>query len=177
MKTIPRRLMVLFLAAVMLLTAGCKKKESEPEATNNQGGGFRLDYAEEGVTIVDDEDALQKQYDEMIAAAQEQGMTLVYKNDAYSTDGITFDCYLTNDAQNPYDMFVAIYADENFTDELYLSKLLRPGTAFSEIKLNHALTPGDHMVYVAYTQIEEVDGEQQIHDQNIVTTMFHVVTE
>ena len=175
MKKLPRRLALLFLVAAMLLTAGCKK--SEPEAADDNGGGFRIGYAQEGVTIVDDQNALQREYDDMVEAARRPGMTLTYINDAFSEDGIRFKCFLSNDIQNTYDMFIAIYADEDFTDELYLSQLLRPGTAFNEIELEHALEPGDHMVYIAYTQVEEVDGEQQIHAQNIVTTMFHVNPE
>lgn len=176
MKKIPRRLMAFLFAAVLLLTAGCKKKETEPEATGNNSGGFRIGYAEEGVTVVDDPDALQKAVDEMYEMAAQRGTTLSYKNDAFSSDGITFDCYLANHPDNQCDMFVAIYADEEYTDELYLSKLLRPGTAFNEIKLNHALTPGDHTVHAAYTLVEEVDGQQTIHDQQLVTMVFHVIT-
>jgi len=164
-----RGLALAFLAAALLLTAGCKKKQ---EAADN---GFRVGYATEGVTVVDDPNALQKAVDEMYEKSQRQGMTLSYTNDAYSTDGVTFDCYLANHPDNDYDMFVAIYADEEYTDELYLSQLLRPGTAFNEIKLERALTPGDHTVHAAYTLVEEADGQQSIHDQQLVTMVFHVI--
>jgi len=174
MKTIPRRLMVFLLAAVMLLTAGCKKKEPEPEATDNNTNSLIIGYAEEGVTVVDDVDALQREYDEMLEASKQKGMTLSYQNDAKSADGIHVDCYIANHASNAYDMFIAIYADDQFTDELYMSGLLRPGTAFNEITLERQLEPGEHTVNVVYTQIEVVDGEQTIHDQNIVTLNIHV---
>jgi protein involved in sex pheromone biosynthesis len=170
MKAMSRKLAIVCLAVITLFTSGCKKQAAEPEKTE---GGLRIGYAE-GVTVVDDANALQKQYDEMMEAAKQPGMTLTYTNDAFSTDGLNFDCFISNDAQNTYDMFIAIYGDDAFTDELYLSQLLRPGTAFETIKLNHALTPGDNTVYVAYTQVEEVDGEQQVHAQNIVTMVFHV---
>jgi len=173
MKKIPRRLAVLFLAALMLLTSGCKRTEPAPASDN--GGGFIVGYAQEGVTVVDDEDALQKTVDQMYEGAQEKGMTLSFQNDAYSTDGITFDCYIANHPSNEYDMFVAIYADEAYTDQLYLSKLLRPGTAFNNIQLERKLDPGDYTVHIAYTQVEVVDGAQSIHDQQLVTMQFHVI--
>jgi hypothetical protein len=163
-----RGLALAFLAAALLLTAGCKKKQ---EAADN---GFRVGYATEGVTLVDDPDAARKASEELLAEGM-KGMTLSYKNDAFSTDGITFDCYLANHPKNSYDMFVAIYGDEEYTDELYLSQLLRPGTAFNEIKLEHALEPGDHTVHAAYTLVEEVDGQQVMQNQQLVTMVFHVV--
>lgn len=174
MKAKPRKFAVLCLAALMLLASGCKKQDAETEKAE---GGFHVGYAVEGVTIVDDANALQTQYDKMMEEAKEPGMTLAYNNDAFSSDGRDFQCFISNDAQNRYDMFIAIYADEDFTDELYLSELLRPGTAFETIRLERALEPGDHTVYTAYTQIEEVDGEQQIHAQNVVTMVFHVVVD
>lgn len=170
MKKIPRRLTVLFLAALMLLTSGCKRKEP----ASDDGGGFIIGYAEEGVTIVDDPDALQKAVNGMYDGAQQRGMTLSFQNDAYSTDGITFDCYIANDPSNPYDMFVAIYADEAYTDVLYLSKLLRPGTAFKNIQLERKLDPGNYTVHIAYTQVETADGAQTIRDQHLVSMVFHV---
>jgi hypothetical protein len=174
MKKIPRRLAVLFLAALMLLTSGCKRTEPAP-ATSGNRNSLIVGYAEEGVTVVDDEDALQKAVDDMYESAKQQGMTLSYQNDAYSTDGVTFDCYIANHPSNAYDMFVAIYGDENYTDELYLSKLLRPGTAFDYIQLERKLDPGDYTVHLAYTQVETVDGVQSIHDQQLVSMQFHVI--
>lgn len=168
MKKLSRGLMAFLLAAVALLTAGCKK--AAPETDN---GGFRVGYATEGVTIVDDEAA--RKASEDLLAEGEKAMTLSYKNDAFSTDGITFDCYLANHPDNEYDMFVVIYGDEEYTDELYLSQLLRPGTAFNEIKLEHALAPGDHTVHAAYTLIDDVDGQQTIVNQQLVSMVFHVI--
>jgi hypothetical protein len=173
MKKLSRRLTVLLLAAALLLTAGCKK--SEPAPSSDENSGFRIGYAAEGVTIVDDADALQKEYDEMMEAAKEKGMTLSYQNDAVSENGVDVNCYIANSIENAYDMFIAIYADDAFTDELYLSQLLRPGTAFNSIQLNRKLEPGVHTVYVVYTQVVVEDDEQKIHDQNIVTLDIHVL--
>jgi hypothetical protein len=167
--------------AIVSLLAGCRKAEAEPEAQGEQhttvaSNGVRIGYASEGVTAVDDPEALSKAVQAMYDAAQEPGISLEYENDAYSEDGINFDCYIANAGVNEYDMFIALYGDENYQDELFLSQLIRPGQAFDNVTLNHALNPGSNTVYCAFTQIEEVDGEQAIHDQIIITLNFHVNT-
>jgi hypothetical protein len=166
------------LVAVSLLT-GCRKNETEPETQGEQhttvaSNGVRIGYASEGITAVDDPKALEKAVEAMYEAAQQPGIGLEYENDAYSEDGINFDCYIANAGLNEYDMFIALYGDANYEDELFLSELIRPGQAFSEIALNHALPLGDNTVYCAFTQIAEEDGEQVIHDQIIITLNFHV---
>ena len=167
--------LVLALLLTLLCVTGCGKKEEPTEEPENaNGGGFRIGYADEGVMVTEDDNAMQRAYDEMKRAAEEGYMSLSYKESAYSENGLDFQCYIANADRNKYDMFIAIYGDEEFTDELYLSQLLRPGTAFNSITLNHALEPGTHTVYVAYTQIEEVDGEQAIHAQSVVTMEFTV---
>jgi hypothetical protein len=60
------------------------------------------------------------------------------------------------------------------TDELFLSKLIRPGQTFEQVTLNRALEKGEHQVFVVFTQIEEVDGEQNICGQRAVTMNFFV---
>jgi hypothetical protein len=176
-----RRWFAALLAALAIVSSltGCRKAESEPETQGEQhttiaSNGVRIGYASEGITAVDDPKALEKAVEAMYEAAQTPGIGLEYENDAYSEDGINFDCYIANSGMNQYDMFIAIYGDANYQDELFLSQLIRPGQAFNNITLNHALPLGDNTVYCAFTQIEEVDGEQSMHDQVIVTLNFHV---
>ena len=139
-----------------------------------ESGGLKIGYATEGVTAVEDGDALQKAVDEMYKKAAEGSIALEFKNTAASKDGVHFDLYLANSESNSYDMFIAIYGDNALTDQLFLSGLLRPGTAFSTITLDHALEPGTHTVYVVHTQVEE--DLETIHAQ-VVITMEFVVTE
>lgn len=141
---------------------GCKKQEEEKP---------KIGYAE-GVTVVEDPDAFQKAVDEMYDKAAQPGVGLEYKNDAFSTDGEKFECYIANAASNQYDMYIQIFSDSELTDQLFLSQLLRPGTAFDNITLEHKLDSGDHKVYVAFTQVE--DDQQTIHAQVMVTMDFHV---
>ncbi|MBQ9493557.1 MAG: hypothetical protein IJR54_07495 [Oscillibacter sp.] len=168
-----RGLLTVLLATAVLLSGCGKKQEAEaPPAERTGTGGLRIGY-EEDLTVVEDPDTLQKAVDRAIEQSRE-GVGLEYKNDAYSSNGTDFICYIANAESNQYDMFIAIYGDEAFTDELFLSKLMRPGQAFDHVTLSHPLDPGSHTVYVAFTQVEELDGEQAIHAQVLVTMNFTV---
>lgn len=169
-RRITRRILPLLLGLCVILSCTACKSSDEPEEEDNASKAPKIGYAE-GVTVVEDPDALQKAVDEMYEKAAQPGIGLEYKNDAYSTDGVNFECYIANAASNSYDMYIQIFADDTLTDELYLSQLLRPGTAFDKLELNHALEKGDHRVYVAFTQIEE--DLETIHAQTMVTMDFH----
>jgi hypothetical protein len=134
-----------------------------------------IGYATEA-TVMLDQDSLQAAMDEAMRNAEEGNIALQYKDNAYSTDGSNFDCYIVNSAANAYDMFITIYADLDMTDELYLSQLVPPGSGFEHIKLEYPLDSGDHTVYVALTQVEtdEETGEQTVHKQVVYTMDFHV---
>lgn len=170
-----RRGLTLLLALCMVLScAACSSAEEPEDSPSETPAGAKIGYAE-GVTVVEDPDALQKAVDEMYEKAAEGGIGLEYKNDAFSTDGTNFECYIANAASNKYDMYIQIFADDALTDELYLSGLLRPGTAFDKLELEHSLDTGDHRVYVALTQVEE--DMATIHAQVMVTMDFHVNTQ
>lgn len=131
-------------------------------------------YASQGVTVVDDQEAFDKAVAEAAERAQQPGITLQYKNEAFSKDGKTFDCYLGNSDSNSMDMFIAIYTDKTFAEELFLSELLRPGEAFERITLNRALESGVHSVVAVFSLVTEEDGQQVIAKQTIVTLRFKV---
>lgn len=142
--------------------------------TRDSGDEGRIGYATEA-TVMLDQDSLQAAMDQAMQNARDGNISLRYKNNAYSEDGVNFSCYIVNSAQNSYDMFITIFADAALEDQLFLSGLLRPGEGFESIELERALDPGDHTVYVALTQVEEnEDGEQVIHNQVVHTMDFHV---
>jgi hypothetical protein len=136
--------------------------------------GFRVGYAVDGVTALEDGDSLNKVVDEAYKQMMESKIALDYRNEAYSSDGINFDCYIGNSNDNVYDLFIGIYGNANYTDELFLSQLIRPGTAFEKITLNRALRPGKHEVIVLYSLVEDVDGEQTIRGQLPIVMDFIV---
>ena len=101
---------VLLLAVILVFVM---KPGAEPVDIQD-GETPKLGYAE-GTTVVEDPDALQKAVDEMYAHAAEGGVTLEYKNDARSTDGENFSCYIANAVENRYDMYLQIFADSELT--------------------------------------------------------------
>lgn len=166
---IPSLLAVVILLLAIVL-AVVLTQEKEP-ANIPDTATPKIGYAE-GVTAVEDPDALQKAVNDMYAKAAEGAIALEYKNDAFSTDGTNFSCYIANSVDNKYDMYLQIFADQELTDQLLLTGLVRPGNAFDNVALDHALEPGTHRVYVAYTQVEE--DLETIHAQVFVTMDFHV---
>ena len=167
---IPALLVVVILLLIALLFM--RSCQPEPAVTDVPDEGTPMIGYAEGTTVVEDPDALQKAVDAMVEAAAEGGVTLEYKNDAFSSDGENFACYIANAVENKYDMYIQIFADAELTDQLLLTGLIRPGTAFDTIQLEHALDPGTHTVYVAFTQVEE--DLDTIHAQVMVTMDFTV---
>lgn len=155
------------VAIVFMLTS--KQEELPPSG---------IGYANEASVILSQE--------EMDAAmglamqnARDGNVALLYKENAYSTDGVNFSCYIVNSMYNSHDMFLTIFADAEMTDQLFLSQLVPPGSGFENIKLEHSLGLGDHTVYVALTQVgrDEETGEEYVHKQVFHTMTFHVTAE
>lgn len=135
----------------------------------------KIGYAADAQVMLD-QDTLQAAMDEAMENAKNNNVGLRYKNNAYSTDGVNFECFIVNSASNIYDMFLTIYADAELSDQIFLSELVRPGSGFENITLEHSLEKGDHTVYVALTQVDtdEETGEQLIKNQVVHTMDFHV---
>jgi hypothetical protein len=166
---------VLIVAAAVVVVAAIAAVAVVLTHQDQGSNDLGIGYATEAKVMLD-QDSLQAAMDAAMANAREGNIALLYKDNAYSTDGSTFECYIVNSANNAYDMFLTIYADLEMTDELYLSQLVPPGSGFEEITLEHPLAKGDHTVYVALTQVEtnEETGEQSIHKQVVHTMDFHV---
>jgi hypothetical protein len=151
------------IAAAVIL--GTQKKDTDSG----------IGYATEA-TVMLNEDDLQAAMDAAMENAKNGNVALLYKDNAYSSDGENFECYIVNSTANAYDMYLTIYADPEMTDELFLSKLVPPGSGFETITLEHPLETGDHVVYVVITQIDtdEETGAQTVKNQVVHTMDFHV---
>jgi len=172
-----RRLRFIALTCALLMLLSACKKKAEDEPTYSTQGGLTIGYASEGVTVIDNVNELQRAVDEAYAKSKEPGIGLLFQNDAYSVDGVHFTCSIGNSDSNEYDMFIAIYSDMDFTEEIFVSQLLRPGTKFERLELNRALEVGDYRLPVVFTQVVVEDGEAKIHAQTSVTMDFHVLEE
>lgn len=143
-------------------------------AAEPAGGGMQVGYSAEAKVFLD-QDSLQAAVDEAQRNAEEGMVALEYQNDANSTDGRNFTCYIANAPENLYDMFLTIYADSDMTDQIFLSGLVPPGSGFDHITLDHALEKGDHTVNVVVTQVtSDENGNQAIKNQVVHTIEFHV---
>lgn len=126
-----------------------------------------------GLALTQEE--LDSAMEDAVANAQSGNIALRFKNDAYSSDGQFFTCYIMNSQYNPYDMFLTIYADEALTDEVFSSGLVAPGRGFDQLKLNHPLEKGNNTVYVVLTQVDtDEEGVQTIVGQASHTMTFCV---
>jgi hypothetical protein len=136
-----------------------------------------------GVTTADNPEDLSKEVQKLYESAEEEGIGVEYKNEAFSTDGQNFDCYIGNPTSSSYPLFITIYADTTFQEELFISGLIKPGQAFNKISLTRALTETTSVLPVCYTQVfephtEENDSDEfKIRAQTVITLNFNVVDE
>lgn len=169
---IPLLSVVVVLCIVVVgLVVTLQSRNADPVQIADDSDNSVLGYAD-GVTVVDDESALQAAVDKMLADAENE-MVASFQNQAISEDGKTFTCYIANSEYNTYDMFIALYTDlSGETEPIYLSGLMRPGEAFREITLDEALDSGTHEVYLVFTQVE--DDHATMHGQSVVTIEMQV---
>lgn len=163
-------IIVVLAAAAVVLVVG--KFGGKPEETVIGDASIPLIGYEEGLTVVDDPDALQSAVDKMMEDAQDPGIPLNYQNIANSEDGKTFECYIANPVTDKYDIYIQIFSNQELTDQLYLSGLIPPGKAMTQLNLEKQLPAGNNTVYVAFTQVEE--DHATIHNQIVVTMEFFV---
>lgn len=172
-----KRVIILLVIVIIVLVAGGGALAYH---FLNQGGGEgegggddvpELGYAE-GTTVVRDGDALQKALDDMAEKMAKGSMMLEYDGDLYSVNGKDFAGYLANAAENNYDMYFDMYNAQDTSEQLYLSGLLKPGTALDKIKLKTDLPDGDHQAILFFTSVE--DDHKTIHSQISVAVTLHV---
>lgn len=152
-------LVIILLLAAVGVTVFLWYRNQEDE--DDDGG---LGY-EKSAVVVTDQDELQKMVDEM--EARDGKITLEYKNVARSSDGSEFTCYVANSTINTCDMYIGIYTDASYTEELYLTQLMKPGSGITSFTCNKKMEPGTHEVVLVFTQVE--DDHKTIRTQVPVT--------
>ena len=170
---------IVIAAVIIALLIGAIAFLLMRQSTNIADEGVpKIGYAADAQVMLD-QNSLQAAFDEAMRNAAEGNVGLKYRNDASSSNGTDFECYIANSESNIFDMFLTIYADAELTDQLFLSGLVPPGSGFESITLDHALEKGDHTVYVVLTQVDtdEGTGEQVIKNQITHTMDFHVAGE
>lgn len=170
-------IIILLIIIILLLIAGgiilfFFLKKEEPNAPLPGEDGFKIQY--DGAAVALDEDSLRRQMEDAIKAA-EGTMALKYSNEAHSTDGTNFSCYIGNSAANEYDMYVNIYLDEELTQQVLLTGLIPPGSGIQDFESEIPLEPGIYNTVLVLTQVE--DDHATIHAQVMVTLTLSVEEE
>ena len=134
-----------------------------------------------GVTVVEDPDVLSREVEKLYESATAEGIGLEYKNEAFSLDGQNFACYIGNQSTSSYPLFITIYGDDQYQEELFISGLIKPGQAFNQVTFSRALEPGTYTLPVCYTQVYEPHTEENdtddftIRGQTVITLNFNVL--
>lgn len=167
------KLLIAILALIVVIIGGVAAVVIALNG-RDKDSGLTIDYATDA-TVMLDQQSIQAAMDAAMENAKNGNIGLSYKNDAYSENGVDFDCHIANSSANLYDMFLTIFSDAEMTDQIYLSGLVPPGSGFKRITLEHPLDVGDHRVYVVLTQVTtNEEGEQVVCHQVAHTMDFHV---
>jgi hypothetical protein len=166
---------IIIVAAILVVVVVVAAVAVVVTVLGNKDDDSGIGYSMDAQVLVTQEE-IDKAAEEALANADNGDVALSYQNDAFSNDGTNFECYILNSEYNTYDMFLTIYADAELTDELFLSQLVPPGSGFENITLEHPLDEGDHLVYVALTQVDrdEETGEEKVVNQVFYTMDFYV---
>lgn len=90
-----------------------------------------------------------------IAVSQPDGVAIRFKPIARSADGENFSCEIANSFANKLDIYIDIYTDASYEDEIYLSGLLRPGEGITSFKTNRKMSSGTYDVVLVPTTVED----------------------
>ena len=158
-------LAVVLIGVVLFFVLNGKNDNNKEEETSRSSG---LQY--EAHVITDDPEKLQDAVEKLYEKAKEGQMTLSMKNQAVSTDGINFACYLGNDIKNNYDMYMVLYRDDT-QEEIFRSGLIPIGSRIEEFQVTKKIEPGTYEGTLVYNQVEE--DKETIHAQvNVGLTLI-----
>ncbi len=139
------------IGAILLL----KDKDSEKVGDSvAEDSGLTLGY-ENNAVVITDEDELQKVYDEAVKKAKEGSMAVEFKPEAVSSDGINFDCEISNSVANSHDMYITIFKDDTRQEQIYLSGLIPVGSKIESFKTNEKLSGGSYNAVLMMTQVDD----------------------
>lgn len=149
-------LIVVIVAAAVVILKLLNKEEGDERSlnyTSENGIGYELN-----ATVLTSGD---------VALSQPDGVGVSFYTAAKSTDGINFECEIGNSLANKLDMYIDIYLDASYEDEIYLSGLLRPGEGIKSFKSKFQLAPGAYDVVLVLTLVE--DDHKTINGQSAVS--------
>lgn len=160
-KTVFLIIIIILLAAIVALGAYIliiltedERKPAEPSAPSDyMGADGKLNYDQAAIAI--DEEQLQKEVDELFQKVEDGYVSLSHKNLAISNDGVNFECYVANNIDNKYDIYLNIYKDYSAQEQLLLTGLIPPGSGIDHFTSEIKLDPGQYKALLVITQVEE----------------------
>lgn len=136
-------LIVVIVAAAVIVLKLLNKEDDTTSLnyTSENGIGYELN-----ATVLTSGD---------VAVSQPEGVAIRFKPAASSTDGENFACEIANSYANKLDMYIDIYLDASYEDEIYLSGLMRPGEGITSFKTNRVMSKGTYDVVLVATTVED----------------------
>lgn len=153
-------IIILLLLAVGIVAAVFLLKKDDGAQLPDNGGIIQYEAG-----VVDLED-VQKVMDELSESAKNGNMIVSYKGYAHSKDGTHFECSINNNIGNEYDMYINIYKDSSFEEQILLTGLIPPGSGIQEFDSEIKLDPGEYETTLVFTQVE--DDHSTLHAQSMV---------
>jgi len=163
-------IIVLLLAAVGVVLALFLGKEKPEDNQTSDNGGI-IQY-EGGVVNFDD---IQEKYDEAQRKANEGSVGVSYVPSAVSEDGVHFTCDIDNPVSNARDMYLNIYTDTTYEEQILLTGLIPPGSGIREFESEIPLDPGTYETVLVMTLVE--DDHSTLHSQTQVVYRLTVKQE
>lgn len=156
-------LVLIFALIFVIISKSPSESENNPNVTNPADAHMIngvLQYDEGAIVL--DPDELQNQIDDLNQKVQDGYIGIAHKNRILSKDGETFNCYIQNNADNKYDIFINIYKDASGQEQLLLTGLIPPGSGINQFKSEIKLEQGTYEALVVITQVE--DDHQTLRD-------------
>lgn len=155
------------IAILIIITEG--EGNPDPPASYLVDGKLGYDSA----AIILDPNGFQQDADRLSQEVQDGYISLSHKGVAYSSDGVNFECYIQNNIDNKYDMFLNIYKDSSAQEQLLLSGLIPPGQGIDHFTSEIGLDPGEYKALLVITQVE--DDHATLHGNQLFLTIDLIV--
>lgn len=154
-KSSNKKIIIILVIIIVLLLAGgaaffiinANKKPAEQGALTSDG---TIPYAANVGMVKPNEDLAEK-----LKEGVEDRIPLHFATTATSKDGENFKCVLGNPQGAKYDIYFDLYADEECTEQMYISGLVPPGSQIESFKSNKKFPKGTQDVVLVVTTVEE----------------------
>lgn len=141
-------LVVVIIAGVFVIIELLNGKEEPTVAVHNIGMEANI--------VANEEDAANVKINEPFS------FTTFYKRDIYITDGDQASCFIGNSESNYYeDMYIQVFLndeDDQPAEEIYVSKIIPPGSHIESFETNRKLESGDYRGTLVHSCINEEGG-------------------